>query len=187
MFCEQVRAVHAVDIIKGKELLTNTELNPESQLKQSLMAHACRQRMSQFLADTQDLMGRGIKKAIMSVSSLLDLRRMFRAVGMLVHFLHTFITSLTQVLSLQNIGQASECGTLAYSEVGVFYPAQACSGPVQLSSRLGGHDLPVKSLGLALCILDSVHLCPNPFTIPASVLPKQWPNYIAAQNLLSHL
>lgn len=40
MFCEQVRAVHAVDIIKGKGLLTYTELNPESQLKQSLMAHA---------------------------------------------------------------------------------------------------------------------------------------------------
>lgn len=40
VFCEQVRAVHAVDIIKGKGLLTYTELNPESQLKQSLMAHA---------------------------------------------------------------------------------------------------------------------------------------------------
>lgn len=93
-----MRAVHAVDIIKGKGLLTYTELNPESQLKQSLMAHVCRQRVSQFLAETQDLMGRGIKKAIVPVSSLLDLRRMFRAVGMLVHFLHTFITSLPQVL-----------------------------------------------------------------------------------------
>ena len=33
VFCEQVRAVHAVDIIKGKGLFTDTELNPESQLK----------------------------------------------------------------------------------------------------------------------------------------------------------
>lgn len=57
--------MHAVDIIKGKGLFTNTELNPESQLEQSLTAHVCQQRMSQFLA----------------VSSLLDLRRMFRAAG----------------------------------------------------------------------------------------------------------